>query len=201
MIWLHLLSQIFFFGCCILLTASLIAELAMPKNKQNKIDQKSMEFQDKINKCHVSFSFFTCSSLVRCMLRKQHHLVNGNGTWIFLREMLQWKILTKKFVFLLVYFRSLKKSCERKMKIFLWHRTTERHRRMCRYVYNFIWSLACCKTTLRNLQFWFIKQIYTQKCIGSKREWETAKKADCNGQCARDGNISILKKFLYFIKI
>lgn len=129
-----------FSSLCILLTASLIAFPKIKKKQQNKkpakkythktwrqqIDQKSMEFQDKINKCHVDILLLVYISCMlslspwKCMLRKQHHLVNGNGIQHihteYIIEMLLLpkykKIFETKKIFLLFIFEKRKISSE-----------------------------------------------------------------------------------------
>lgn len=130
---LQILSKIF----CILLTASLIALPAKENNKAEEqqqksqkkhetqqIDQKSMEFQDKINKCHVDIfrSFLACS--LRCMLRKQHHRQwKWHSAYRYKHIHTLWccgyNLHEKKILSLVIYFLKIKHFGEEKFSLSL----------------------------------------------------------------------------------
>ena len=126
--------------------------------------------------CRYSFAYVHLMlSLWKCMLRKQHHLVNGNGIQHIHTEYIIEMLLLPKYkikyetkkIFLLFIFVKIKKR-----EKFLLNKYAERASKMtektrhsagCAVMFIILYDHWCCKATLRNLQFWFIKQ-YELSC-------------------------------------
>lgn len=125
----------------------------------------------------MSIFFCLCTSHAcslspwKCMLRKQHHLVNGNGIQHIHSEYIIEMLLLPKYK---KYLKPKKYSCclfLRREK-FLLNKYAERASKMtektrhsagCAVMFIILYDHWCCKATLRNLQFWFIKQ-YELSC-------------------------------------